>query len=181
MQLTLSVRHGDASDALKQYAREQVEGLRKYYDRIVEGDIVLDLEGHRHIAEIRIHASSDTHFACSEAGDFRTAIDATANKLRRQLKRQKGKYRRRSLSREERARLYEGAPSPGKPPSPDPSVAPVEWDRISSSEAIERLRGSGEDVLVFVDTSDGVVKIARRDEEGSVSAVEAESFEIEES
>lgn len=181
MQLTLSVRHGDAPDALKQYVHEQVEGLSKYYDRLVNGDIILNQEGHRHIVEVRVHGSNDTHVACSEAGDFRTAIDATVNKLRRQLKRQKEKYNRGRLTGEERARLFGTAPSPGEPPAPDPSVAPADWDRISSSEAVSRLQMSEEEVLVFVDSRDGTVKIARKDEEGSVSVVEAESFEVEES
>jgi hypothetical protein len=61
----------------------------------------------------------------------------------------------------------------------DPSVAPVDWDRISSSEAIDRLGVSDEEILVFVDTLDGVVKIARRDGEESFSVVEAEAFEVE--
>lgn len=181
MQLTMSVRHGDVSDALKQYVIEQVEGLTKYYDRLVDGDIILDQESHRHIAEVRVHASNDTHFACSEAGDFRTAIDATVDKLRRQLKRGKQKYNRRNLTGEERAQLFGGAPSPGEPPAPDPSVAPPDWDRITSPEAISRLQTSDEEILVFVDSRDGSVKIARKDEEGSVSVVEAESFEVEES
>lgn len=181
MQLTLSVRQGEVSDALKQYVQEQVEGLSKYYDRLVDGDIILNQEGHRHIAEVRVHGSNDTNFACSEAGDFRTAIDATVSKLRRQLKRQKEKYNRGRLTGEERERLFGTAPSPGKPPSPDLSVAPADWDRIPSSEAIARLQTSDEEILVFVDSRDGGVKIARKSEEGAVSVIEAESFEVEES
>ena len=70
---------------------------------------------------------------------------------------------------------------PAEAESPrDPTAAPIDWDRISSAEAIERLGASGEEVLVFVDTRDGVVKIARRDGEESISVVEAEAFEVEE-
>lgn len=109
MQMTLSVRHGEAPDALKQYVREQVDGLAKYFGRLVEADIVLDVEGHRHIAEVRLHTSSDTHFASTEAGDFRTAVDATVDKLRRQLKRHKGKLQN-HVPRVEREPVYEEAP-----------------------------------------------------------------------
>lgn len=178
MNVSLTVRHGDVAEALKQYVQEETEALSKYFDRLVEADIVLDQEGHRHLAEIRVHTSNDTHFASSEDGDPRTAIDATIAKLRRQLKRHKQKLGRRSLTREERERI-ESAAATGST-RPDPAVAPPEWDRISSREAISRLETSGEDVLVFVDSTDGVVKIARRDESGSVSVVEAETFEVEE-
>lgn len=179
MQMTCSTRHGEVSDALKEYVRNEVEGLSKFFERLVEADIILDQEGHRHIAEVRIHSSNDTHFASSEAADMRTAIDATTGKLKRQLKRHKEKLNRRQLTRGERDLVLASRPA-RTAPRPDLSLAPPDWDRISSPEAINRLNLSGEEVLVFVDTRDGVVKIARRDGEESISVVEAEAFEVEE-
>ncbi len=180
MTITLSVRHGEVPEPIKRYFRSEVEGLAKYFDRLVEADLFLDQEGHRNIAEVRIHTSNDTHFASSEASDARTAIDATVKKLRRQLQRRKEKLTGRVLPKVERERLFGDLPSPGEPSGPDPSVAPAEWPRISSGEAIARLENTGEDVLVFVDAVDGTVKIGRRNEAGSVSVVEAEAFEVEE-
>lgn len=180
MEITLSIRHGEAPDAMKEYARQAVEGLAKYFERLVEADIILDQEGHRNIAEVRIHTSNDTHFARSEAGDLRSAIDATIGKLKRQLKRHKEKLTRRQLTKVERERIFGASTRPDRQAPHDPAVAPIEWDRISSQEAITRLSATDEDVLVFVDTRDGVVKIARRDDEESVSVVEAETFEVEE-
>ena len=59
------------------------------------------------------------------------------------------------------------------------AAAPQAWDRLSRDEAVARLEEqSGEDVLVFVDVTDEAVKIARRDEAGSVSVVEADVYEI---
>lgn len=180
MEITLSVRHGDVPDTLKEYVREQVTGLTKYFDRLVEADIILDEETRqRYIAEIRVHSSNDTHFACSEASDFRTAIDETTDKLRRQLKRHKGKLNNHPMPKEERERIFGEAVTPGEPPAPDEATAPRDWPRISASEARARLENSGEDVLVFVDGVDGSVKIARRGEDG-VRVEEADSFEIEE-
>ena len=65
MRMTFSVRHGDVPDRLRQHAESEVEGLAKYFERLVEADIILDQEGHRHIAEVRVHTSTDTHFATS--------------------------------------------------------------------------------------------------------------------
>ena len=179
MQMTFSTRHGEVSDAMQAYVRSEVEGLSKFFDRLVEAYIVLDQEGHRHIAEVRIHSSNDTHFASSEAADMRTALDATVEKLKRQLKRHKEKLNRRQLTRGERELVLAARPVEQSPPL-DSAVAPAEWDRVSSAEAIQRLSASGEEVLVFVDTRDGIVKIARRDGDSSISVVEAEAFEVEE-
>lgn len=181
MDITFSVRHRELSDALKEYVRHEVEGLSKYFERLVEADIILDQEGHRNIAEVRIHSSNDTHFASSEAPDVRTAVDETVEKLKRQLQRHKEKLNRRHLTRVERERLFATrARSERAEATSDSSIAPAEWDRITSEEAINRLGASDEEVLVFVDTRDDVVKIARRDGEASISVVEAESFEVEE-
>ena len=78
-------------DVLKDYVRQEVDGLSKYFERLVEADIILTQEGHRNIAEVRIHSSNDTHFASSEAGDMRSAVDGTVEKLKRQLQRHKEK------------------------------------------------------------------------------------------
>jgi putative sigma-54 modulation protein len=179
MEITFSIRHGDLPENIKEYAHQEVEGLSKYFERLVEADIILAQEGHRNIAEVRIHSSNDTHFASSEAGDMRSAVDGTVEKLKRQLQRHKEKLNRRQLSRAERQLIAARQRSEAEPPR-DISAAPQEWDRISSAEAIDRLGASGEEVLVFVDTRDGVVKIARRDDEESISVVEAETFEVEE-
>lgn len=177
MKVTLTVRHGgDVQDSLREHTLNQVEGLSKYFERLVEAVIVFDLEQHRHIVEIRLHASGDTLFAHTEAGDWRAAVDGTVDKLRRQLKRHKRKRIQRSLSRAEREELFATVGEASEPS--DPMAPPSDWDRISSDEAISRLRTSDEEVLVFVDARDGLVKIARRDDEG-VSVVEAEAFEVE--
>lgn len=179
MEITLSSRHAEVSDTLKQYVRSQVTGLSKYFSRLVEADIILDQEGHRHIAEVRLHTSNDTHFARSENGDMRTAIDGTIEKLRRQLERHKGKLNNHPLPREDRERIYGEALTPGEPAAPDPSHAPRDWPRISAAEATARLQNSGEEVLVFVDAVDGEVKIARRGANREISVEEADSFEVE--
>lgn len=181
MEITFSSRHGYVPDALKEYARQEVDGLSRYFDRLVEADIILDQEGHRNIAEARIHSSNDTHFASSEAEDMRSAVDGTVSKLKRQLQRHKDKLNRRQLTRGERELLFATRSRPDREATPDTSAAPVDWDRITSGEAIKRLGATGEDVLVFVDTRDGAVKIARRDGAESISVVEAEVFEVEDS
>lgn len=178
MQMTFSVRHGEVPERLRDHAEREVEGLAKYFDRLVEADIILDHEGgHRHVAEVRIRTSNDTHFAATEAGDWRTAIDETVDKLRRQLKRHKGKLEQRGLTREERQQVF--AREAAESTAAGPTVSSG-WDRLSRDEAVARLEGSGEEVLVFVDVEDEAVKIARRSEAGSVSVVEADVFEIEE-
>ena len=48
----------DASDFLKDYAREKVERVNKYLDRAGEAHVVLSLERHLHNADIQIQSGS---------------------------------------------------------------------------------------------------------------------------
>ena len=179
MQVTLTVRHGEAPETIKRYVQEQVEGLARYFDRLVEADITLDHEPHgdRYIAEVRIHTSNDTHFGAAEAGDFRTAVDQTVEKLRRQIQRHKEKLSRRPLTKVERERLFAAGRWAARPGD---DGAPPEWDRMTSDEAVMRLQASGEEVLVFVDVGEDIVRIARRTDDGGVDVVDADAFEVEE-
>jgi putative sigma-54 modulation protein len=178
MQITLSVRHGRISDALRHHSEREVEGLKKYFEHLVEADITIDQQRHGTTAEIRLRTSTDTHFARAENRDPRMAMDAVIDKMRRQLKRHKQKLTRHKLTREEHERLRAARSVDGDGPPDD--GAPVEWDRISCHDAIAGLELSGEEVLVFVDSLDGTVRIARRDEAGSVSVVAADAYELEE-
>ena len=180
MEMTLSVRHAEVPDALKEYVRDQVAGLSRYFGNLVGADLILDQEGHRSIAEVRLQTSVDIHIARDEGGDMRTAVDGAIAKLRRQLDREKGKLQNHGMTGEERQRIHGEAVTPGEPSSPDPDVAPVHWPRISASDASAQLENTGEEVLVFVDSVDGEVKIARRSGSGAVSVEEAESFELDE-
>src|SRR5262249_20928173 len=58
VQLNITFRNLDASDALKDYAREKIERVHKYLDRAGEAHVVLSLERHLHHADITIHSGS---------------------------------------------------------------------------------------------------------------------------
>ena len=157
--------------------RQEVDGLSKYFERLV-GRHHPDSGRTSHIAEVRIHSSNDTHFASSEAGDMRSAVDGTVEKLKRQLQRHKEKLNRRQLTRAERELLAARLPPEEESPR-DLTAAPSTG---TGSRAPRRSRDSAraaKKFWSFVDTRDGVVKIARRDGEESISVVEAEA-EVEE-
>ena len=177
MEISLSVRHGEAPEAVKEYAREEVAGLTKWFARLVGADVTLSQEGHRHIVEVRLSGAHDVHVASAEATDFRLAIDETIDRLRRQLKKRKEKFSEYlpKEERERRATLARHAGGEGD----EPTMPPGDWPRITVAEATSRIEESREEVLVFVDAVDGAVKIARLDGDG-VRVEEAESFGAEE-
>jgi ribosomal subunit interface protein len=86
MQTTITARHCEISDALRERARTVVERLGALARRPIETAVVFGIEGGRHTAELRLRVPRGTaRVARGEGDDHRTALDRAEEKLRRQL------------------------------------------------------------------------------------------------
>jgi ribosomal subunit interface protein len=86
MQTTITARHCEISDVLRDRARTVVERLGVLAHRPIESAVVFDTDGNLATAELRLHAArGELLVAHGEAGDHRTALDRAEEKLRRQL------------------------------------------------------------------------------------------------
>ena len=86
MQTTITARHCEISEALRERVRAVVERLGELAHRPIETAVVFDMEGKQATAELRLHASrGEVLVAHGEADDHRTALDRAEEKLRRQL------------------------------------------------------------------------------------------------
>jgi ribosomal subunit interface protein len=95
MQTTITARHCEVSEALRERARTVVERLGTLAHRPIETAVVFDMEGKQATAELRLHASrGDVLIASGEADDHRTALDRAEEKLRRQLEKTSPRGRR---------------------------------------------------------------------------------------
>lgn len=88
MQTTITVRHCEISDALRDRAITVVERLGSLAPRPMEMTVVFDTDGIEQIAELRLHvARGEVLVAKGEGADHRTALDRAEEKLRRQVER----------------------------------------------------------------------------------------------
>jgi ribosomal subunit interface protein len=86
MQTTITARHCEISDALRERALTVVERLGNFATRPIEATVVFDTEGVRRTAELRLHVPrGEVLVAKAEAEDHRTALDRAEDKLRRQV------------------------------------------------------------------------------------------------
>ena len=112
MQLTVTGRHLQISDAMKQYAEEKAGKLPQHYDRTETAAIVLDHVSQTFKVEMVVRADhKHTFVAGAEGPDFYAAYDAALVKMERQLTRHKERYRNRK---------HTGAPQ--EVPSPEAEV-----------------------------------------------------------
>ena len=86
MKVTVTARHCEIDDMLRDRAVELVERTARLAWRPQRAEIVFDNDHKRQIVEFLLYMPRGyVHVASAEAADFRTALDRTAEKLRNQL------------------------------------------------------------------------------------------------
>lgn len=100
MQFTITGRHIEISDAMRDYSQGKAGKLTRYYDRITTADLICEQEANQYRVEMVIRADhKHTFVAHVEASDFYEAMDLLVDKMGRQLSDHKSKVRNRKHSK----------------------------------------------------------------------------------
>lgn len=91
MQISVSGHHIDVTDSLRAYVETKLDRLERHYDQITNMQVILSVEKQRQKAESTVRISGGEVFAEAESEDLYAAIDMLADKLDRQLIKQKEK------------------------------------------------------------------------------------------
>lgn len=95
MNITTTARHYDLAPSLKDYAEGKVQGLKKYFDHIVNAHVIFSLEKYRQRVEITLHVNGKDFVTLQESEDMYISVDRAIEKLEEQLKRYSGRLKRR--------------------------------------------------------------------------------------
>ncbi len=95
MEVTVTGKHIDITDSIRQYAEDKVGRLPKFYDRITSVQVVADrYDSHRYQVELIAHVDRHDHFVATAHGDdLYACLDETVDKIGRQLHDLKDKLR----------------------------------------------------------------------------------------
>jgi putative sigma-54 modulation protein len=95
VQVTVTFRHVDPTDALRDYAIEKVTHVAgKYLKNAVGAHVILSVQKQRHVAEINLHATRFDISAHESTDDLYAAIDLTMDKVEAQLRKHKDRLNR---------------------------------------------------------------------------------------
>src|SRR5262245_44609708 len=193
MQFAVTFRHMEPTEALKSYARERMERVRKYLPDPIACHVVLSTERHNH----RIDVSFQLHNGLSIAGHETTenmysSIDLCIAKIERQVRKYKGKLEgmrarphhvvalpwSHSIVNEAFGGLEgetNGKASAEHPPAPQYTI--IKPDKyhaqpLSVESAIVQLNLMHEPFLVFRSDTDGRVAVVYKREDGSYGLIE---------
>lgn len=86
MRTTVTARHCEIPDDVRQRALESADKLARVAHRPQAVEVVFDLDHQRHVVELKMWLPrGQILIASAEAADFRSALDRAAEKLRAQL------------------------------------------------------------------------------------------------
>ncbi len=91
LHITVTGRHLEITDTIREYARRKIDGLHLDYPRIMEAKVILDVQTHhRHFCEIILFCANHITIECSSTSeDLYAAIDETISKIARRMRKYK--------------------------------------------------------------------------------------------
>lgn len=93
MQIHITGHNVDVTPALRTYATEKLERLKKRGDSITTINVIFDVEKVQQIAKATLHISGADIHAHSESADMYSAIDLLIDKLDHQITKHKEKIK----------------------------------------------------------------------------------------
>jgi putative sigma-54 modulation protein len=90
MNIAITFRQLEASEAVKQYATDKVAKLQKFLRKPLSAQVTLSLDKLDHVADIHVHAGSDHFHGSERSEDMYASIDKVIDKLDRQIRGSKG-------------------------------------------------------------------------------------------
>jgi ribosome hibernation promoting factor len=173
MQVLVTFRHIEATDALRHYAESKVERARKFLRRPIEAHVILSVIKHRHVAEITLSADHAVFNATEETADLYSAIDLAMGKIERQIKKHVTKLQSRKQSSV--AEPPAPASEPRRAARPRVKAERVTLDSISVREAVRRLDQGEDGFVVFQNSASDAINVLYRRKDGSYGLIEPES------
>jgi len=98
MQSRITARHFDLNDSLREHVDNRSRHLERFYDHIIDLHWVLDVDKHRHIADLSAKVHGTVLTGRAETTDIKVSVDEVAEKMETQLK----KYKSRLKDRDQR-------------------------------------------------------------------------------
>lgn len=176
MNVIVTGRHVEVTDALKKYATDKIEKFERFEANITEANFVFSLEKHNHKVEASLKVNGHSIQADSVTEEMYSSIDEVLDKLGRQIRKMKDKTDSKRKSGEKQTMalaaageegILEGGPAPliikSRRFDPKPMTA---------EEAAMQLDVLDQSFFVFVDSMSNGVNVVYRRKDGNVGLVE---------
>ncbi len=94
MRLGITARKFKLSEELRTFVEDEISRFNKYYDGIIDVDVVLGWEKNERYAEMKVVVFNKTLTATQETEDMHKSISLVADKIERQIVKYKDKLKK---------------------------------------------------------------------------------------
>ncbi|MBI3753801.1 MAG: ribosome-associated translation inhibitor RaiA [Deltaproteobacteria bacterium] len=179
MNVTVMFRHMDSSDALRNYATEKTERIRRYLIEPIEIHWVLSVEKFRQIASVTIVANGVTIKGEEETPDLYSAIDTVMDKIEKQVRRYKEKIKNHKVSSSAKplSAKLDVLACEGAGEMVEPRVIKTEnffIKPMSVDEAVMQIDLLNNDFMVFTNSISNNINVLYKRKDGNYGLIDTE-------
>lgn len=180
MQVSVTFKHLEPTDAIRSYAEDKVSKIKKYLDNPVDANVVLSVEKFRHIAEVNLMVNGIAVAATDATEDMYSSIDNVMDKIERQLRRHKERIKKhKPRNNSSSAALAETVYSSESVDTEEaPTVIKMEnylAKPMSVDEAIMQLDLLHRDFFVYTNASTNHISVVYKRKDGNYGLIEPKS------
>ena len=179
MDISVTFRHMQPTESLKNYAEEKLSKIKRYLDFPLEAHVVLSVEKFRHIADVTLSVNGTWIKGIEETDDMYSAIDQVMDKLEKQVKKYLSKIRnRRTENRkgEETLDVEETEEDVAFGLSgPSIEVEKMIAKPMDPEEAAMQLFNSQQDFIVFRNSRSEEINVIYKRKDGNLGLIEPSS------
>ncbi|MBV9392288.1 MAG: ribosome-associated translation inhibitor RaiA [Verrucomicrobia bacterium] len=131
-------RHLSVTEAMKEYCQRKLASLHLDYPKIIEIQVILDVQKYRHTAEVVLHCSNHiTLEASAESGDMYASIDQVVDRIARRMRKYKTRLMKHHRPRRQAIRHI------------DETVLRWEWlNKMAQEEVAEQAQSPADTAVV---------------------------------
>ena len=170
MQVSVTFRQLEPSEALRTYVTDRLKKFKRYLEGPLEAHVVLGLEKFRNLADVSINSNGRMIKGREENADMYAAIDLVMDKIDMQLRKHREKLRE---VKGDRSRAATAPVEPEESRARTPiRRRQVEVPPLELGDAVELLQSKESAILVFTDVNTGKLSILYRRTDGGLALAE---------
>lgn len=191
--IQITGRHVQVTDAMKDYAMDKVSKIERFTDRIIDVNVIMDIQKLEHRAEFILKVGHTKITSQASTDDMYVSIDCAVNKLETQLQRYKKKlqnHHAKSLSvvdlnvnivrplSDEEWEEFEEANQDNADKFPRHDIVKQEsmpMKMLTQHEAIMKMELSGDTFLIYKSEEDQRLKVIYRRKDGNYGIIEPQT------
>lgn len=176
MNIQITVKNIELTDAIRSYVEKKVSKLKRYLDQIMDVHVVLEVNKNIHMAEILVNAKGVFLKGRESSEDLYASIDLAIDKIERQLVKYKEKLKLRKLSEKKfeeplKLNVYQNESIDQDTPSiivtKEIPVKPMDIE-----EAVMQMDLLNKNFFVFRNAKNSEVNVVYRRDDGNIGLIQ---------